>query len=73
MKIKQRKLLDAIGQAQDLFGAIRASMMDDRQKERSENIERLSTKGFDLCVRVLGEFPVPAPSQAAPEKGEVER
>lgn len=54
--MKRNKLLIALGDCQDLFGQISAAASD-RNPNRAADIEKLTAKGFKLCVDVRSEYP----------------
>lgn len=56
MKYTRKQLLIALGDCQTLFGQI-AAAASDRNPHRASDIERLTTKGFDLCLTVRNTEP----------------
>ena len=56
MKYTRKQLLIALGDCQDLFGQI-SSAASDRNPNRAADIERLTAKGFKLCVDVRSADP----------------
>lgn len=50
-------ILQAVRRAQVLFGRIENLYLNDRAKERAEDVCAATREGFEMCVAVLARYP----------------
>lgn len=56
MKYTRKQLLIALGDCQSLFGRITGAASD-RNPNRAEDIENLTSQGFQLCLKIRSSEP----------------